>query len=306
MSAYEENLVAGGQTPDTEASAVANIAVQGVEPKAVEVGRAYAVPDGRGGVKIIDTDAYAEAPRHTEADRRVNDAASFVAYIDRHGTPATEVYAHQLSSSVVAIIDSHLGAYQDGGRQKHTLTLVLEHTKAWAAWAERDLGTNPRGWFDQQEFAEFIEDRALDVREPDHARLIEAATKFEAVKNVDFGQATRLDNGEVQFQYTETVGAKKGTKDALEFPKELKLALRPYVGGPTYHVFANLRYRVSETGLRLGFALVRPEAILEGAFADIVTEIRDGRTDKPTEGGDPVVIHKGIGETPIFYGKPRT
>lgn len=304
MTAFEGQIVSGSAAPDTEAAAIANIAVQGVVPKDADPGRLYAVPDGYGGVKVIDTDDYAESPRRATAARKATDAASFVRYVDRHGTPATEVYAHQLSASVVAVIDSHRGAFDDAGWQKHTLTLALEHTKAWTAWTDRDLGSNPRGWFDQQEFAEFIEDRALDVVEPNHADLIDAATRFEATKNVEFGQVTRLDTGEVQFEYKETVKAKEGQKGALAFPKELKLALRPYVGGPIYYVFANLRYRVGADGLRLGFALVRPEVILENAFADIVTEIRDGRTDKPTEGGDPIVIHAGVGETPIFYGKP--
>lgn len=287
----------------TEAQTVADLAVTSIQPHELQPG-VYAVADGRGAVAVIDTDQYDAVPRHTEASRTVTDAASFVAYVNRHKLAGTEVYAHTSSSSVVAVIDSHEGSYNDAGWQRHRLTLALEHTKAWKAWTERDLGQNARGWFGQQEFAEFIEDRALDVQEPDHARLIELATRFEATKKVDFGQATRLDNGEVKFEYTETIGAKKGTKGDIEFPKELKLAIRPYIGGPIYFVFASLRYRIAEDGLRLGYALQRPENILEAAFADIVTEIRAGRTDKPADGGKPTVVHEGIGEVPIFYGKP--
>jgi uncharacterized protein YfdQ (DUF2303 family) len=276
---------------NTEASVVAALAATSIDPRLVEPGNLYAIPDGRGGVRVIDTDDYA-------------DAASFVGYVNRHRTAGTEVYAHTSSSSVIAVIDAHQGTDEPAGWEKHKLTLALEHTKAWQAWASHDLGQNPRSWFGQQEFAEFIEDRALDVQDPDHARLIELATKFEATKKVEFGQATRLDNGEVQFQYTETVGAKKGTKDSIEFPKELKLALRPYIGGPIYFVFASLRYRISADGLLLGYALQRPENILEAAFADILTEIRDGRTDKAAETGKETVVHEGIGDVPIFYGRP--
>lgn len=301
MTAYETDTLetaAGG----TEASAIANIAVQGIEPKHVDVAAIYAVPDGRGGVTIIDTDKWAEAPRRPEAKRTVLDALSFVGYVNRHRLAGTEVFANTPASEVVAIIDSHEGTAAAAGWQSHRLLLSLEHTKAWKAWAAHDLGTNPRGWFDQQEFAEFIEDRALDVQEPDHARLIEVATKFEATSKVEFGSAIRLDNGEVQFQYTETVGAKKGAKDSIEFPKELKLAIRPYIGGPIYFVFASLRYRISADGLRLGYALLRPETILEAAFADIVTEIREGKTVKTDDAE--TVVHEGIGDVPIFYGRP--
>ncbi|WP_434315867.1 DUF2303 family protein [Leifsonia sp. P73] len=289
--------------PKTEAATVAQIAAASIEPHELETGVVYAVADGKGGVKVLDTDSYDDVPRRAKADRTVTDAASFVAYVNRHRTIGTEVYAHTSSSSVVAVIDSHEGTDLAPGWQGHKLTLALEHTKAWLAWTAHDLGQNSRGWFGQQEFAEFIEDRALDVQEPSHARVIELATKFEATKKVDFGQATRLDNGEVRFEYTETIGAAKGRKGDLEFPKELKLALRPYIGGPIYYVFAALRYRIGEDGLRLGYTLQRPETILEGAFADIVAEIRDGRTDKVGD-ADPVTVHYGIGDVPIFYGRP--
>jgi len=300
MTTYEGTLEAA--TLETEASAIANIAVQGVEPHPVETGEIYAVPDGRGGVIFRSTDDYADAPRRPKAKRVVTDALSFVGYVNRHRTPGTEVFANTSASEVVAVIDSHEGTNAPAGWQDHQLLLSLEHTKAWLAWAERDLGTNPRGWFGQQEFAEFIEDRALDVQDPDHATLIELATKFEATKSVEFGSAVRLDSGEVQFQYTETVGTKKGAKDSIEFPKELKLAIRPYIGGPIYFVFASFRYRIGADGLRLGYALIRPETILEAAFSDIVTEIREGKTEKTADAETPV--HEGIGDVPIFYGRP--
>lgn len=292
----------------TEAESVAELAQQAIAPAPLATGDVFAVADGDGRVRIVTTDEFAISPRHTVAARTVTDAASFVEYVLRHRVTGTEVYAHTSSSTVVAVVDSHEGPEGLPGWQKHKLTLTLEHTKAWLAWASRDLGTNPKAWMTQTEFAEFIEDRALDVNDPDHARLIELATKFEATTKVEFGSAVRLDNGEVQFEYAETVGPRKGTKGAIDLPKELKLALRPYIGGPIYFVFASLRYRIRPEGLVLGVALQRPENILEAAFADIVTEIRDGKTDKRPSGDSTelveTVIHQGIGDVPIFYGRP--
>lgn len=288
-------------TGTTEAEVVATYAQQAAAPHELVEG-VYVLSDNDGGSRVVDIDAYAETPRHIAANRRVTDATSFVAYVNRHWTLGTEVYAHTSSSSVVAVLDSHEGSGREAGWQKHKLTLALEHTKAWLAWTARDLGADPRAWLDQQAFAEFIEDRALDVVDPDHARLIELATKFEATTKVEFGSAVRRDNGEVKFEYVETVGPKKGGKGDIQLPKELKLGLRPYIGGPIYYVTASLRYRIRAEGLVLGFALLRPENILEAAFADIVTEIRDGRIDKRDDGE--TVVHTGIGDVPIFYGQP--
>lgn len=296
MSTTEEDITVN----ETEAAAA--LGAVAAAPQEIEPGTVYTIADGAGRVRVVTTDEYADHPRHTAASRVVTDAASFVAYVNRHKVPGTEVFAHTSASTVVGVIDSHEGTDAAPGWQKHKLMLVLEHTKAWLAWAAHDLGNDSRNWMNQQEFAEFIEDRALDVIEPDHARVIELATKFEASTTVDFGSAIRLDNGEVKFEYTETVGAKKGNKGDIEFPKELKLGLRPYIGGPIYYVFASLRYRISGNGLKLGYALQRPENILEAAFQDIVTEIRDGRTDKRDD--VETRVHDGIGDVPIFFGKP--
>lgn len=294
MTAYEAIESASG----SEAAAVASIAVQGVKPDPIEPGEIVTGPDGNGGIRILDTDKYAAAPRRTEATRKVLNAQSFAEYVNRHGIDGTEVFAHSPSSSIVGVIDSHEGAGREPGWQGHRVTLALEHTKAWLQWINAD-----GAWFDQVGFADFIEQRAVDVKEPDHAALIEMAQKFEAKRSVDFTSAERRDSGEVTFEYAETIKAKAGQKGEITIPKELLLTLQPYVGGTRYAVYANFRYRLEGTGVKLGFVLQRTQEILDAAFADIVTDIRDGRTDPGEKGAPDVVVFEGI-KAPIFLGKP--
>lgn len=283
----------------TEASVVSELAQLAAAPAEILVGEVYAVPDGSGGVKVIDTDTYAATPRREVASRKVTDARSFVEYVNRHRRPGTEVFAHTPSSTVVAILDSHEATGGEPGWEKHRVELALEHTKSWLAWTGRDLGTDPRQWFGQVEFAEFIEANALDVRVPDHSTLIEIARTFEAKQKADFNSAVREHDGSVNFGYEETVSAKAGQKGSLKIPQELELALIPYVGGDPYKVFASFRYRLNGGDLKLGYALRRPEAILEDAFKHILAEIQNGRHAKG-EWPD----HPGIGDVPVFAGKP--
>lgn len=257
-------------------------------------GEVFLVPNGDGGLSVVDTDAYADTPRRTAAHRVVTDAASFATYVNRHRLAGTEVYAHTNTARVVAVIDAHEGTDGAPGWEKHKLTLALEHSKPWAAWAAVD-----GKWFDQEEFAEFLENRYSEVIEPAPARMIDIATTFEAKKGVDFKSGIRTDSGEVKLQFEETVNARAGQKGDVEIPKKIQLALRPYVGGPIYSIWANFRYRITAHGLKLGFILERPENILDAAFADIVTDIRNGR-----DATDALPGHGGIGDVPIFYGKP--
>ncbi|WP_242089195.1 DUF2303 family protein [Curtobacterium sp. DN_7.5] len=284
-------------TDNPEAAVVAGLAQQAVHPEELETGVVYVEADGSGGSRIVDTDRYAANPRHIEASRVVGDAESFVRYVTKHVIAGhTEVYADVPSSSVVAMIDSHDAAV--GGWQKHRAQLELRHTKSWEAWTKVDGKL-----LEQTDFAEFIEQQSLDVRSPETAVLIEIAQSFQAKTSVDFEGGERLDSGQVRLEYKETVTAKAGQKGHIDIPTELELLLRPYIGGPVYVVVARFRYRLRGSQLGLGIVLQRPQEILDAAFADIVTEIRDGKT--VVKGDEKTVVHEGIpSSVPIFSGRP--
>lgn len=284
-------------TENPEAAVVADLARQAAGAETLAPGVVYGAAGPDGSTRVLDTDAYADSPRHIAASRVVGDAESFVRYVEKHVIDGhTEVYADTPSSAVVAVLDSHDAG--QGGWQKHTARLELRHTKSWEAWTKADGKL-----LEQTEFAEFIEQQALDVRKPDTAVLIELAQSFQAKTSVDFEGGERLDSGQVRLNYKETVTARAGQKGHIEIPTELELLLRPYIGGPVYLVVARFRYRLRGSSLGLGIVLQRPQEILDAAFADIVTEIRDGKT--VTKDGETTQVHDGIpASVPIFSGRP--
>lgn len=284
----------------TEAAVVAELQRQadGEMHIPLKAGEVYLVPKSvTSSMDTIDTDDYADCPRRKTGARSVTDAASFVAYVNRHADAHTEVYAHTNTSKVVGIIDSHDESGSDGGWQKHRVTLDLEHSKPWLAWTKAD-GT----LFEQADFADFIDDRWNDVIDPEPARMVDIARTFQANTKVSFESALREASGDVNLQFVEDTTAKAGQKGNIEIPARIQLALRPYVGGPIYSIWASFRYRLRSGQVFLGFKLERPENILEAAFADIVTEIRDGRTNKRDD--VETRVHDGIGDVPIFMGRP--
>lgn len=278
----------------TEAEVVAYLAQQGTSAREIAAGAVYTFSNGDGGLVVQDTDGYAPAPRRTTAARKVSSAESFVAYLAKHALPQTEVYADVKNSSIVAVIDSHEGAGLPGGWQGHKVTLVLEHTKSWLEWMQHD-----KTWFTQSDFAEFIEQRATDVSKPVAGDLMSLAQNFYMTKGLEFESSERLDNGETNLVYKEKVTTKGLGK--LEVPKDLELVLQPYIDSPRQFAFANFRTRLNGSQLLIGYVLVRPEEILDGIFADIVKEIREGR--KASDDGS-VTAFDGI-EAPIFYGRPQ-
>jgi uncharacterized protein YfdQ (DUF2303 family) len=286
-----------------ENAVVAALAGQAAEPRQVEPGTIYAIADGAGKTTIVSTDEFGVSPRRAAARRKVNDSASFNAYVKKHGTPASEVWADTKNAAITAILDAH---GDEPGWEAHNVALVLEKSTPWLAWEQLDgklLG--------QLEFAEFIDVRATDVRDPDPLILMEIAQHFSAHRNVEFESSQRIDNGQTQLVYKETIKSKVGEKGDLAIPDRITLAIKPFIGGPMYYVYARFRYRIGEGGaLGIGYVLERPQEVLDAAFADILDEIKNGKpltedrqaTDtEPFRAGSPGFA--GIGRD-IFLGRP--
>jgi uncharacterized protein YfdQ (DUF2303 family) len=279
---------------ETETAAAAELARQGFDAQQLELGRVYRLQNAAGAEYVVDTDEYAEKPRYLSAARQLRDVDSLVAYLSKHGIEgSTELYADDRAASILAVIDSHDWAGSDVPQnwQRHTALLQLTKTPAWIAWTGND-----KEFMSQDEFADFIEDRASDVERPSAAELISVARHIEATNKVDFKSAVRDSDGQITFRYEESNEAK--AKGDLTIPETILLNLRPYAGGPVYRVQARFRYRIRSEKLSLGYVLDRPDEVLERAFADVVAELRDGRDEQTLSGApfDPILY-------PIYFGK---
>lgn len=292
----------------TEADAIADLATQAVGTELLSEGTIVALADGGGKVKVVDLEQYADHPRRAKATRVVNDAASFNAYVNKHAPfGSAEVWADTRRSTVIGILDAHEAA--EPSWEQHRAQLVLEKTPAWLAWEKIDGEFMP-----QLAFAEFIDLRAIDVRDPNPLELIELAQFFQAHRKIEFKSSQRIDNGQTQLEYIEEVtasGQKRDKSGDLKIPENILLAIKPYIGGPIYYVNARFRYRIGEAGvLLLGVALERPQEILDAAFADIVKVIREGKP--ATEARAATATEPAVdpaAEVPavladIYYGRP--
>lgn len=266
------------ETTDTQDAIDAGVAI--AEPTELVDGQAYAfaVPAG-GDIKVIDRDLdkFRARPRRKTGDVAVHDADSFVNYLAKHGLPETEIYADIPAGRLTAIVNAHQDADPTGdatdadrgaGWADHRLSLVLQQTPAWKAWAIHD-----RKMLGQVDFAEHIEERLAEIVTPPGADMLELAQTFQATRSVAFESSRRLANGQTQLAYREEDTATAGKKGQLQIPERFELALRPYEGTDPYKVTARLRYRINGPTLTIGYLLDRPDEILRAAFLDIVTDV---------------------------------
>lgn len=237
-----------------------------------------------GSVQVIDpeksTEWRAGRPRRKTGRYTAHSPASLVAYVQRHLTDDTEVWADTVERRIVAVIDGH--GIAAPGHHEHTMTLGVDRSASWKRWKAAD-----QRLMTQAQFADFIEQAADEVVDPSAAVLLDIAQTVTGHRNVQFESAERLDNGDMSVVWKEDTTAKAGKDGKLTIPSHLTLRIRPFVGAAPAEVKASLRHRVTKEGVTLGYALLNPDGIEEAVFDAYVSRIA----------GD-------LGATiPVFYGK---
>jgi uncharacterized protein YfdQ (DUF2303 family) len=250
------------------------------------------VPEGAS-VKVHDLDQLreqlSEHPHRKLGIVHVQDAESFILYVAKHQLEATEVWADGARRGLVGVINAHSESddlIDEGtaGHGDHRIQLELVHSDEWKTWTGAD-----KKWMNQVEFAQFLEDNAIDVVDypgADAATMLEVAEHFYATQTADFKRSERLDSGAIQLRYEETQQAKAGQAGDLEIPKQFVIGISPYVGGDPVEVTARFRYRIREGHLTMSYALLNSNTIERQAFLDIVQVVRDSVTP------------------PVFLGRP--
>lgn len=260
---------------ETAAAINAGIAMAAPFPVTDETTKALVYVDISGQTHVVDlVEALAphqDGPARKKGSFKVHDGESFVEYMGKHALSNAEVWADSQGQRVVGVINAHEQDAGDAGWGDHRVVYDVAFTEAWKAWAALDgkLG-------DQASFAELIEDRLVDIHDPEAADLLEIVQSFEASIGVRFESSKLLSTGERIFTYKENIEASAGRAGQLAIPKEFTLALQPFEGADTFPVIARLRYRITDGQLRIGFKLVRPEDVLREAFESVVATIRDG------------------------------
>ncbi len=127
---------------------------------------------------------------------------------------------------------------------------------------------------EQEDFAIFLEDNNADIQSPGGEILLSVALTLQAKTEVNFSSSKRLDNGQVQFTYSENIDARAGI-GALEIPREFTLGMRIFKNGEGYALKARLKYRLHSGKVKFWYELDREENVIEDAFSGYVNRLAD-------------------------------
>lgn len=235
-------------------------------------------------LETVDLEAFLPAPRRKRGRVQLHTGESLARYVNGHAEAGrTALYGDVDSLSVVAVLNGHDDSDSTAaGWGDHRATLTLRLTPEWKAWADKD-----GDGFSQTEFAEFLEDHLADIATPPGADLLELAKTFEAKQGVSFKGAIRLDSGQRQLTYQETIEARAGTEGTIVVPETFTLGLAPFEGSDAYKLDARFRYRLNSGSLKLSFVLNRPDLVLRAAFDDVLSKLQDDTEVAPLRGLPP-------------------
>lgn len=270
---------------ESEAAAALDFATEYLEPIEVAAEGTHVVLTVAAGQRVVtlDTEPWGDLPVRKRGSIVLHDGDSFGRYITDHSTGvATSLYADVKARKVVGILDGHERGADAPGWGEHRAELALRFTDEWSAWLARNGKIEG-----QTEFAYHIEERMLDVVEPDGATLLELAQSFQATVNVNFKRAERLDSGETALRFEETVDARAGRQGEIDIPQTFTLDVPVFEGDEPTRITAHLRYRLRDGQLRIGYQLVRPEEAIRESFSRVLDVIEAETGIAPYHGAAP-------------------
>ncbi len=172
----------------------------------------------------------------------------------------------------------------------------------WKTWARfhAEEGDPAAKWFDQAEFAEFIESRIHELSTPQRnealseavTRFLEASGKKDAASPAELFKLSRdlkifsdskietkidLQSGETVMQYSEEHTGPSGRP--VKIPSLFYIRIPVFFGQPPVLIGVKLRYRAGRGSIVWSYSLFAPELIVADEFAKACDQVtKEGRT----------------------------
>ena len=264
-------------TPDAIATAqhlvaLSEAAICPYEPEGYSQYAHVILPEG---CKLQDISAALEktqdTPNRKSGTVKLKSLDSLIAYAKEQAATATGyLYADPDSCTISAVFNDARGSAP--GWRDHRAVLKFEHTPEFIKWKGNDRQPKEQG-----AFAEFIEDNMADIKPEDATTLLAVATTIQATSGITFSSAKRLQNGQNQLVYSETIDATAGKvgEGAITIPQTFELALRVFKNAEPWQFKARLKYRLHAGGVKFFYELDRPERVVEAAFKDYVEKVKE-------------------------------
>lgn len=226
--------------------------------------------------EVIDLERVFPAPRRQSGTTLAYTVDSFNALVSDHfsttGKPGITVwFDRRAGTSGLGMFRAVIGdSFGEPTWRDYRVEFSLLTDPAWEAWQAR-----AGSFMSQTDFAELVEDRLSEIREPDGATMLEVAQSMEVTTSAYFSSANRLRDGQTQLVYREEMDSAAGPAGSIDVPDKFVIQVPIFRGGPTTSVTCRFRYRVVEGKLRVSYRIVEPDRIVQAEQDLFVATVRD-------------------------------
>lgn len=241
-----------------------------------------------GGYDVKSLESFQATPNRIVERRQFSEVPSLSAYVSRFATEDTVTFADWRKRSILSMIDYHtppsIVGSAEPSHNTHQAEFVARLSPEYAAWSD----LSRRGLINQKAFGEFLEDRAVDVINPDPADIMDIVLKFEVTRTAKIASRQKLANGTVQFTYIEEDGHAKG---AVAFPEAFILSIPLYEGAEAQKFLVRIRYDIKDGALGFAVKIAGQDKLEREAFEVCVAQFATLMVSAP--GGVPP-IYRGV------------
>jgi uncharacterized protein YfdQ (DUF2303 family) len=274
------------------------------KPDQGEIDRVATLAIVPNGMTVEDLSPYIdelrERPGRKKGEAQFSEIPSFIEHVNQFKTPASRLFASMGNVSLKAVFDYNTPGQSDWGEHRAAFTAPL--SEQWKKWTAR----NDKPFETQEEFAEFIEDRIIDLVEGDPGKSRKVQEFIEKahvtlgtpnqVMNLSRGLKVRINStvanvvntssGESEFVFSEE--HKDATGNKLTVPGGFVIAIPVFEESTVlYLIPVRLRYRVRGGSVCWWYSMWQHQDVFRMAFRE--------------------ACEKASGETelPLFYGSPE-
>lgn len=190
------------------------------------------VPEG---YTLLEMKALRDVPQRADTHLKCLTVDALIAYVQRHSIEGTHTFVGD--ERVTSVIDYHSAVAP--GWCKHIATFDVDGSHEYTKLIDGEAVP-----MEQLAFADWIEDMAHVVVDPDATSLIELAMNLQISENVTFKSRVRRMDGQKQIEYTQ----EDGPSGKIDLPDRVIFSVEVIKGMEPVCIAAFLRVR----GLRAG------------------------------------------------------
>jgi len=246
-------------------------------------------------------DEYLDRPERIVGIAVLTDLESFIAHTNRFKIEESSIFANDANCTLTTVFDYHSNQ-STPAFGKHRANYECPKSESWEGWNAFACEVHT-----QEEMAEFLEDRIMDIGvvdtgNPEYAeaveigiklhkeyalpnKLLELSAKMALTVEMKVGREVNRSSGEAVLSYSEE-HKDAATGEKLKVPGLFLLSIEVFRDGAVHHIPARLRYQVKNGTITWKVELYRPDLALKEAF-DKVCSLAAGTTGLPLYRGSP-------------------